>query len=171
MDISYDNGMFWILQAMPIPNATTSIAPGAYLPFTASLFGVYAGSVYGRGMIQSANSNPPGVQILSAVSEYYDQGPVYFRIRWQVPVANSGQLGIQYSTTATGSPILIPQSVVGTSYGHCQIVGDYILEIPNRTQYWVSIVNPAVNDSTINLMSHGSGNLDANYSIMYESIQ
>ena len=176
MAISSASNLVWMMWTAPIPSATISIAPGSYLQYTLQTQEFVAG----RGSILASvapasytfSPTPPaGVFLIQARSFYYNQGPVYVRMRWQVPVANSGQLGIQYSTVLQGPTTLIPESVVGTSYGHCQLIGDYILMIPNKTQYFVSIVNPAVNDSAINLMSHGSGNLNANFSIMFEPIQ
>src|ERR1700685_538720 len=69
-------------------------------------------------------------------------GSNIWRITWQVPVANSGQLALGYTTSGGGSPILLLDSVVGTSWGHCQIVGDYLVSVPYATSYYIGIYNP-----------------------------
>ena len=127
-----------------IDSGTAAVAPGDAVSFSQD--GVITETPQNIGI---SRVNDTTFQINSTADF-----AVSYRIFWQVGVANSGQLGVSIG----GSSTLV--GVVGTSWGHSQIIGDYVYTVPQNTNATISIVNPSANSSSLNLLSHGSGNID-----------
>lgn len=137
-----------------INSGTAAVAPGANVSFSQTAF-----ITQGIGVSQ----NSPTVFALGLTPP--DQFVSYYRVTWQVGVANSGQLGV-YSADLGG---LQANSIVGTSWGHCQIIGDCIIQI-GQSGATLSIQNPSANNSSLNLLSSGSGNVDVIVTLTFEYI-
>lgn len=139
-----------------INNSTAAVAPGAAVSFS-------------QDGNQFLGGNPGPVP--SRVNDTtFLLGLGLWRVSWQVPVANSGQLGIGYvvigppsSSNVTSGVTFISETVVGTSWGHCQIVGDFLINVNDDrpgTTWQIALYNPMENNSSLNLLSAGSGNID-----------
>lgn len=137
-----------------INSGTAAVAPGAYMSFSQT-------ACITQGIAVSQTS--PTEYLLGLTSP--DAFNSYYRITWQVGVANSGQLGV-YSTALGG---LEANSVVGTSWGHSQIIGDCIIQV-DLFGTTVSIQNPSANNSSLNLLSSGSGNVDVVVTLTFEYV-
>lgn len=143
----------WTQYYEVINSSTAAVAPGAAVSFSQD----------GNQFLGSQPSNQP-VRVNDTTFALGSalNGDGWWRVAWQIPVGNSGQLALQNGSS------LISETVVGTSWGHSQIVGDFILRVPYQTTQNISLVNPMANNSSLNLLSAGSGNIDVVVSIIFE---
>ena len=150
----------WTQYYEVINSGTAAIAPGAAVSF----------STMGD---QYVGNNPAATPTQVNDTTFQLSAGFTWRVSYQIPVANSGQLALVYAgNPPNDTPVDLTSTVVGTSWGHSQIVGDFLLTISASTySYWnVTLVNPTANNSSINLLSHGSGNIDVVVSIIFECL-
>jgi hypothetical protein len=141
-----------------ITNDSTAVAPGAAVSF--SLDGNRA--VTGNPLPTPTRFSNTTF-LIGTVG-----GDTFWRVTWQVGVANSGQLQVGYIlNSGIGVPTLLPETVIGSSWGHGQLTGDFILKVPYLQRWYVGIYNPAANQSSLNLLSHGVGNVHVVASIVF----
>jgi hypothetical protein len=136
-----------------INSSTAAVAPGDAVSFSQD------GTSFVNGSTGSPISRVNDTTFTLAANPSF-----IYRIGFQVGVANSGQLAINTSTSG-----MLTDSVVGTSWGHSQIIGDYLFTVASGGTN-ISIINPSANASSLNLLSHGSGNIDVMVSLIIEWI-
>jgi hypothetical protein len=149
------SGITWTQYYGIVSPLNTPIAPGNAVPFPNA-----GNSIGAEGQAFPTQVSPTVVALPTGT----------WRIVWQVGIQTPGQLGLQYYTTDPMSPILIPESVTGTSWGHCQIAGDTLVEVPSSTTYNMSLVNPGSNTANVVLLVAGIGGISVSNTITYECL-
>ena len=164
-----NSGGSWTQYYEIIDGSTPALTPGQSVSFSSDGVSYAPGS---NPWAQPVRYNDTTFSITVPSSSGYIWSGCY-RFFWQVPVANAGQLALTYAVSDPSLQHNYEYTVVGTSWGHSQIIGDFMvrLNFDANTVIYFAIVNPAANNQTINLLSSGAGNVDVATSLLIQYLQ